>query len=151
MGNNLINENYIRLEQDIHSQKELFELVAQLAIEQKIATNKAEIIVGLKQREKESTTGFQDGFAIPHTQLDTIVHPSILVITTKMELEWSSMDGQPARFFIILLIPKDQAGSTHIKALASVSKMLIHSENREILKNSKNKEEIYQLLQDWIS
>lgn len=151
MGNNLINEDYIKLEQDIHSQDELFEVVANLAIEQNIATNKADIIAGLKKRESESTTGFQDGFSIPHTQLDTIAYPSILVITTKNKLEWNSMDGKPANFFIVLLIPKDQAGSTHIQALSAVSKMLIHSNNRESLKNSTKANEIYQLLQDFVN
>ncbi len=151
MGDNLINQQYIQLEQDIQSQEELFEVVADLAITQQIASNKKAVIAGLKQRENESTTGFQDGFAIPHTQLDTIINPAILVITTKKNLEWNSMDGQPANFFITLLIPKDQAGSTHIQSLAAVSKMLIHTDNREILKNSKKESEIYQLLQEWIT
>ncbi|WP_208587751.1 PTS sugar transporter subunit IIA [Gracilibacillus suaedae] len=139
MGNKLFDINQITLKQPLITQEEVFQLIATIAVEQGIASDPDEVIDGLLKREQESTTGFQDGFVIPHAQVDAIKRPAIIVVSSSVGIEWNALDGKPATFFIALLIPKQEAGTTHIQALASISRMLIHEEKREALAHAENK------------
>ncbi|QTM99122.1 PTS sugar transporter subunit IIA [Sediminibacillus dalangtanensis] len=140
--NKLLSSNQIRLNQSVSSQQEVFDLIGRMAVEAKIASSAALVAEGLKQRELESTTGFQDGFAIPHTQNEAIESPGIIILKSNKGIEWNSLDDKPAQFFIALLIPKEEAGNTHIRALASLSRMLIHEENRRELLRAGDETEI---------
>ncbi|MFC4387851.1 PTS sugar transporter subunit IIA [Gracilibacillus marinus] len=148
MGSKLLELEHIKINQHLTSQQEVFELIASIAVERGIASNSREVVKGLIKREQESTTGFQDGFAIPHAQTDAISEPGIVVVSSKEGIEWSSLDGKPASFFIALLIPKSQAGTTHINALASVSRMLIHESNRVALVDADSSEQVLEVILD---
>ncbi|WP_163583405.1 PTS sugar transporter subunit IIA [Gracilibacillus saliphilus] len=138
MDNTLLDINQIKLKQKLTTQEEVFQLISTIAVEQGVASDPDEVIDGLLKREQESTTGFQDGFAIPHAQVDTIKRPAIIIVSSSVGIEWNALDGKPATFFIALLIPKQEAGTTHIQALASISRMLIHEEKREALAQAEN-------------
>ncbi len=146
MDNKLLDINQIKLKQQLTTQEEVFEEIATIAISQGIATDSNEVVNGLLTRENESTTGFQDGFAIPHAQVDAIKRPAIVVVSSKEGVEWDALDGKPAIFFIALLIPKQEAGTTHIQALASISRMLIYEEKREALANAKDADTVMEEL-----
>ena|SRR5690625_7105708 len=126
----LLNKQLIKYNSHLTNKEEVFNEIASLAVEQGIAANKKRVVKGLIKREKESTTGFFDGFAIPHTKDKTINKASVVIIVNEKGIEWESMDGKPARFFISLLIPEKEAGSTHLNLLATVSKMLVSDEAR---------------------
>ncbi|WP_237648586.1 PTS sugar transporter subunit IIA [Sediminibacillus terrae] len=140
--NRLLSPNQIRLNQSVSSQQKVFELIGRMAVEAGIASSAALVAEGLKQRELESTTGFQDGFAIPHTQNEAIESPGIIIVKSNEGIEWNSLDGKPAQFFIALLIPKEESGNTHIQALASLSRMLIREENRRALLHAVDEVEV---------
>ncbi len=139
---NMLNVNHISLNDHLPTQKDVFERIAELAVVNGIASSKKSIVDGLTAREEESTTGFMDGFAIPHTQVDDIQKPGIVVVSTDQGVEWNSMDGEPARFIIALLIPANEAGTTHLNALASLSRMLMHDEVRRELLSASNAEDV---------
>ncbi|SFL46813.1 PTS system D-fructose-specific IIA component (F1P-forming), Frc family [Gracilibacillus orientalis] len=138
MDNKLLDINQIKLKQQLTTQEEVFEQIAAIAVTQGIASDPEEVVVGLQKREQESTTGFQDGFAIPHAQVDAIKRPAIVVVSSKEGIEWNALDRKPATFFIALLVPKREAGTTHIQSLASISRMLIYEEKREVLAHAED-------------
>lgn len=126
----MLTEKQIQLHATAKSQEEVFNVIAELAVQNEIASSTEGVVAGLKERELQSTTGFQDGFAIPHTQSDVITKPGIIVVRTEQGIDWDSFDDQPAFFFISLLIPKAEAGSTHLQALAALSGALIDDDKR---------------------
>ncbi|WP_163537530.1 fructose PTS transporter subunit IIA [Gracilibacillus sp. YIM 98692] len=138
MDNKLLDINQIKLKQPLTSQQEVFQQIASIAVAQGIASDHNEVVEGLIKREQESTTGFQDGFAIPHAQVDAIKRPAIVIVSSKEGVEWNALDGKPASFFIALLVPKQEAGTTHIQTLASISRMLIYEEKREALTDAED-------------
>ncbi|WP_347835275.1 PTS sugar transporter subunit IIA [Gracilibacillus sp. JCM 18860] len=75
---------------------------------------------------------------MPHVQVDAIKRPAIIIVSSNSGVEWNALDGKPASFFISLLVPKKEAGTTHLQALASISRMLIHKEKREVLASAEN-------------
>ncbi|WDF04912.1 PTS sugar transporter subunit IIA [Shouchella hunanensis] len=127
----MITENQIHLHATAKTQEEVFSTIAEIAVQNGIATDAERVMAGLKEREAQSTTGFLDGFAIPHTQAETITQPGIIVVRTEQGIDWDSFDDQPAFFFISLLIPKEEAGSTHLQALAALSSALMDDEKRD--------------------
>ncbi|MET3656256.1 MULTISPECIES: PTS sugar transporter subunit IIA [Sporosarcina] len=144
--NNLIQPSFIQLNVNATSQSEVFKTIADVAVQNGIATSAQEVVEGLHVREQQSTTGFQDGFAIPHTHAEAIVKPAIVIVRTENGVEWESFDDQPAFFFLSLLIPKTAAGTTHLKALASLSRMLMNEDKRQGLLDAKTNESLAELI-----
>ncbi len=139
---NMLNVSHISLNDNLQKQKDVFKRIAELAVANGIASCEESIVDGLVAREQESTTGFMDGFAIPHTQVNAIQKPGIVIVSTKQGVEWNSMDGEPARFMIALLIPVNEAGTTHLNVLASLSRMLMHDKVRRELLSASNAEDV---------
>lgn len=144
---NLIQPDFIQLQATASSQTGVFQNIADIALENGIATSVEEVVKGLQTREAQSTTGFQDGFAIPHTQTSAVVKPAIVVVRTETGIEWESFDDQPAFFFLSLLIPKSEAGTTHLQALSSLARVLMDESKRQELLDAKTNEELAVLIE----
>lgn len=68
--NTLFSEQNILLNESISSQREVFIKIAEHCVSNNIAISTEELIQALEEREVQSTTGFIDGFAIPHAKRD---------------------------------------------------------------------------------
>lgn len=147
----LLNKQLIKYKTQATSQEDIFNEIAAIAVEQGIAKNKKRVVKGLTKREEESTTGFFDGFAIPHTKDKTIHKAAVVIIVNENGIEWESMDGKPANFFISLLIPEKEAGTTHLNLLAAVSKMLVSDEAREELLQLNSVDDIYNYINNHLN
>lgn len=143
----MIQQNFIQLHATASSQTGVFQNIADIAVENGIATSTEDIVQGLQEREAQSTTGFQDGFAIPHTQADAVIKPAIVIVRTETGIEWESFDDQPAFFFLSLLIPKSEAGTTHLQALAALSRTLMDEDKRQAMLDAKTNEQLSALVE----
>ncbi|MFZ4451326.1 PTS sugar transporter subunit IIA [Salibacterium aidingense] len=128
------------------TQEEVFREIAGQAEQEGITKKPKRIVKGLKEREKQSTTGFQDAIAIPHTKSKEVKQPAIIIVTTKQGVEWNSMDSRPATFFIALLIPEKEEGDTHLKILSSLSRMLMEEKNRTQLLKAPDEKALHAFL-----
>lgn len=138
----IFNLDYICVNERISSQQEAFVKIAQVAADQNLATDRQSVVDGLSRREQEGSTGFMDGFAIPHTKCAAVQKPGVVILTSTQGIEWQSMDGKPARFIISLLIPDSEAGTTHLTLLSHISRLLIHNDIRQNLLNAGTPAEI---------
>ena len=146
----IIQEEKIFLDQTLTTQKEVFEFLAKQAVETGISADEKHVYQRLVERENEGTTGMMDGFAIPHAKDQSISEPSILIVTLNKGIEWNSLDGQLIDFIIALFIPDTEAGTTHLKLLSAVARLLMRNEVTEKLKAAKSKAEIATLLNEKI-
>lgn len=142
----MITEKQIQLHSCASTQEGVFQAIADLAVGNGIAVDGANVVAGLKEREALSTTGFQDGFAIPHTQSDSITKPAVIIVRTETGIEWESFDGKPAFFFISLLVPHGEAGTTHLQALAALSRALMDDESRQAFLAAQSNEQLAHLI-----
>ena len=147
----LIKKEHIYLQETLSSQAEAFDRVAQVAYESGAAQTKQAVIHGLAQREAESTTGFIEGFAIPHAKLKDITEATVIIIQNKAGIEWNALDQTPVTFIIALLIPDAEAGSTHLNLLSSVSRMLVHEDARQQLLEASSPDDILNTFSSYIS
>lgn len=117
------------------TQKEALHALAEQAFERGKIADTEIFYQELCNREKESTTGFGNGVAIPHARHSVVQEAGILVARCKKNLEWNSMDGEPVNVCICLIAPDDQ-NDFHLKTLAKISRRMIHDDFIDTLKNA---------------
>ena len=106
-----------------------------------------DIIKAIMKREELGSTGIGRGIAVPHTK-----HPSVdkLVGTVGVSvdgLDFDSLDGEKVQLFFLLVSPPDRPGD-HLRALENISRQLRDETFCRFLKQSKNTEDIMQLLEE---
>ncbi|MFC7395538.1 PTS sugar transporter subunit IIA [Scopulibacillus cellulosilyticus] len=130
------------------SKKSALKQIAELAEQINVVTDRKAFYKGLMNREKEVTTGFGNGVAIPHCKIDEVIKPSVLVFKFADAIDWQSLDDQPVKLAISLAVPSADAGTEHLKMLSTISRQLIHEDFRNGLLNSTTKEEIIALFKN---
>ena len=73
-----------------------------------VASNQAQaawreaILRSLQEREKQSSTGMQDGFAIPHARMDEPIQNTLVSLAILREgMDFDAIDGQPTRTVVL--------------------------------------------------
>ncbi|MEM6672670.1 MAG: PTS sugar transporter subunit IIA [Planctomycetota bacterium] len=85
-------------------------------------------------RERSMSTGMEQGVAIPHAAVEDIseIVGAMGVVRRDEGLEFESIDGQPARVVVLLVIPKNQK-LLHIRTLADIARVLTKDSVRQKL------------------
>lgn len=128
---NIVQENTIFLDVELQSKEDVLSFIADAAQKAGIASNAEAYRLALSIREKETTTGFGFGIAIPHAKIPEIQRAAVLVVKLKDGVEWGALDNQPVRVAIALAVPEREAGNTHLKLLSLLAKRLMHADFRE--------------------
>ncbi|MGO1264498.1 MAG: PTS sugar transporter subunit IIA [Brevibacterium aurantiacum] len=131
------------------SQKDALSQIASLAVNRGYASGIDEVLQGLTAREAQMSTALMDGIAIPHAKHAAITEPALIVVRFSDPVAWPDEDHQVS-VAVAMLIPEAQAGTTHLKLLAKVSRALMNEELRTTL-TSAPAEDIYPPLHDRLS
>lgn len=146
--NQLISEERVFLDEHVENKNDLFKKVDEKAFEMEIINKKGVLYKALLKREEESSTAFDDGFAIPHGKAEGILKPAIFIYRLSNKIDWESLDGSDTNIAIILAIPKTEETNTlHLKIISGVARKLIYDDFRNSMKNAKTPKEIIDLLQ----
>ena len=81
------------------------------------------VVERLTERERLGSTGFGGGIAIPHGKIDGLDHVVGIFARLAQPVDFASIDDEPVDLVFMLLSPTD-AGASHLKALAQVSRVL---------------------------
>jgi len=148
MNNEILLQETILLDINVNNQEELFALIANKGIDlNRIKAKKVDKIVkAFLSREQEGSTGFEDGFAIPHAQSKYILEPTIFVVRLSNDIEWETFDEKPVKVAIALLVPESRRSSDHLAMLGSVSKKLMDETFRQQLKTATSAKQVQELL-----
>lgn len=126
-----VKPSQVFLNQSASSVDEVLAFLAARAAEAGIATDEEAVLAALKAREAEGTTGMTGGFAIPHCKSAAVSQAAVFVVKFAEPIDWASMDGEPIRVAISLLVPDSEAGTTFLKLLSQVAMMLMQEEFRD--------------------
>lgn len=128
---------------DIHadSQDVALARVAGMAEECGYTTDPDGVLAGLQAREAQMTTALMDGIAIPHAKHPAISEAALLVLRFSEPVDWPT-EKTPVSVAVAMLVPEAQAGTTHLKLLAKVSRALMDEDLRATLLSG-NSDEIY--------
>lgn len=144
----MLEQKNIFLSHNLKTRNEVFKFISQKAVLLNVISkeNTQKLIDAFIKRENESTTGFEDGFAIPHSRIKEIKKPTIIIVRCPEGVEWKSMDGQPIRVMIALLIPVDNSSSIHMDTLSKVATLLLDPIFRKNMKELKTEKEVFTYL-----
>src|SRR5699024_6453708 len=104
MNSEIFNQQHIIFEETAKTQDEVFRKIAEVAYEQGFVSSVEEFYKGLLEREEESTTGFKDGIAIPHSKNHAVLKPGMFLMKFSESIEWNALDKQPVRVAFALTI-----------------------------------------------
>ena len=97
------------------------------------------------ERENRLSTGMKFGIAIPHGKTATVDRLVACVGISKSPIPFDSLDGQPARIFIMTLSPPEKTGP-HLQFLAEVSQLFKDEERRARVIEAKSPGELLSLI-----
>jgi Kef-type K+ transport system membrane component KefB/mannitol/fructose-specific phosphotransferase system IIA component (Ntr-type) len=97
----------------------------------------------LMEREKEMSTGLQDGIAIPHAKIEGIDKIICAIGISKEGVDFNSLDGKPSHFFFLILSPV--GGVNRLELLSQIAKTMDEETKKQLL-NATSAEEVFDIL-----
>ncbi len=105
----------------------------------------AQVLAELEEREKLGSTGFGRGVAIPHARIAGINRPVAAFLRLDAPVVFDAADAMPVDIVFGLLSPEN-AGATHLHALAAISRMMRDERMHAALIQAADAEVLYGLL-----
>ncbi|MGC4032123.1 MAG: PTS sugar transporter subunit IIA [Tepidisphaeraceae bacterium] len=126
----------------------LRELVTTLAQAGAVAESAVEeIVAALIKREKNGSTGFGKGVAVPHVKHPAVSKMAGGIGRSDAGIDFSALDGQPV-FSMFLLLSPDNQPTQHLQAMNIVFSNLQKDMFRKFLRQSDTKQKIVDLLDE---
>lgn len=119
----IISKNLILSINESKNIDEVLGVISQKLVDLKFATDFKLVLDGFKNREKQGSTGLQDGIAIPHVSSKAIKEAKIIVVKLKKPVDWKSLDGKPVDFVIAIAVPENSQNK-HFELLTAISSKL---------------------------
>lgn len=120
----MVSEACIELGMEFESKDAVLRRVAELAVRHPaLRSHSAEAVYNaMKKRESIGSTGFGNGFALPHCRLDDIQQFVVGLLTIPHGVSFDSMDDQPVRVVVFMVTPTTQT-NVHIRLLSEISRI----------------------------
>jgi nitrogen PTS system EIIA component len=128
----------------VANKKALFQQLAMAAGRRTDLAPKA-IAAVLSERERLGSTGFGGGVAIPHGKIEGLNSVFGYFARLTAPVDFQSVDDLPVDLVFMILSPLD-AGADHLKALASVSRVLRDRNTVAKLRGARSRDAIFALL-----
>ncbi len=104
-----------------------------------------EALDGLVDREAAGSTGVGQGVAIPHARLSGLDRVRAVFMRLETPVAFGAVDEKPVDLLVALFAPKD-ADSSHLRALARISRMMRQPELREQLRQARSADAVHVML-----
>ena len=145
-----MSEDRIIIDLKSREKEEVFEEMAPLFVADNVidADELDEFIEGLKEREKLTATGMQDGIAVPHAKSPSVHKIALELGISKEGVNFESMDGQPSKYIFMIAAPKGTK-EEHLDLLAMISELSYSEEVLEKLSQAQTKSEVLEILENF--
>lgn len=107
--------------------------------------HRAAALDALFARERLATTGMEHGVALPHATVEFLDQAVAAVALSPTGVPFESMDGQPARILILLIIPRRMV-QAHVRTLAAIARLLDSERMRQELLAADRAEQIIDVI-----
>ncbi len=134
----------IRHDLSVSNKRALLNQLAQIA-GQRLNIDSGRIADAIADRERMGSTGFGGGVAIPHGKMDGLERIYGLAVRLAEPIGYKAIDGAPVDLIFLLLSPPD-AGAEHLKALATVSRLVRHAPTLEKLRGARTRDALAAVL-----
>jgi len=142
-----LNENLINLELNTDNKEDaLIGMVKLLKKEDRIESED-KFLAKIIEREREGSTGFGRGIAVPHGKSETVNKLSLSIGRSKKGIEYHSMDGRKVN--LIFMVADYQGYSPeYLQLVSSLISWLRDDKFRKELLDAENKSEFIKLFEN---
>jgi len=103
------------------------------------------LVSAVLAREQAGSTGIGDGMAIPHARSSRLASPRMSVGLATRPIDFHAADGKPVVLVFLLAVP-ETAPQSHLKALASLSRIAMDKKLLRRITKAATAEDLYALL-----
>ncbi|EFI8119593.1 PTS 2-O-a-mannosyl-D-glycerate transporter subunit IIABC [Escherichia coli] len=137
-----LNARFTSREEAIHA------LTQRLAALGKISSTE-QFLEEVYRRESLGPTALGEGLAVPHGKTAAVKEAAFAVGTLSEPLQWEGVDGPEAVDLVVLLaIPPNEAGTTHMQLLTALTTRLADDEIRARIQSATTPDELLSALDD---
>jgi PTS system nitrogen regulatory IIA component len=129
---------------DLATKHDVLEAVAQ-QFAKVYGIDSAGVLKALEERERLGSTGFGRGVAIPHARHSRVPRPQVVLLRLTNAVDFDAADGMPVDLVFGMISPEN-AGATHLHALAAISRLVRDEAMHEAMSDAPNEEALYALL-----
>ncbi|EFE0408536.1 PTS 2-O-a-mannosyl-D-glycerate transporter subunit IIABC [Escherichia coli] len=137
-----LNARFTSREEAIHA------LTQRLAALGKISSTE-QFLEEVYRRESLGPTALGEGLDVPHGKTAAVKEAAFAVATLSEPLQWEGVDGPEAVDLVVLLaIPPNEAGTTHMQLLTALTTRLADDEIRARIQSATTPDELLSALDD---
>jgi mannitol/fructose-specific phosphotransferase system IIA component (Ntr-type) len=143
----VIQPDLIKIGLEAHSKWEAIEELIDLLINahELRMVDRAEVTEAVMNRERSLSTGLEHGLAVPHGAVSCVHDILVTMGTSQQGVPFESVDGQPARLVVLLVIPQGSF-QRHVRTLATIARLASDRELRERVYNAEAPEEVMEAI-----
>jgi mannitol/fructose-specific phosphotransferase system IIA component (Ntr-type) len=106
-----------------------------------------EVVAAIIQRERNGSTGFGKGVAVPHVKHPKVKKMAGTVGRSETGIDFAALDHQPVYSVVLLLSPENQP-QQHLQAMNIIFSSLQKDMFRRFLRQSTTRQAIQELLEE---
>lgn len=145
MLDKMLVKDCIKLNLNAKSKTEVIDELIDVLYSNGRLNDKNEFRKTILKREEQSSTGLEEGIAIPHGKSASVKIPTVAFGLSKDGIDYDSLDGEPSKLFFMIAAPAD-ATDSHIETLSQLTSLLLDDNIREQLLNVKTEQEVLDIL-----
>ncbi len=147
MLSELLNPEAVRIPLQAKTKDEAIRELVELVEKAHGLSSDGDILSRVVRRESMMSTGIGNGVAIPHGKTRQVDQLVAACAVSPAGVDFEAVDGEPATLFILLVSPENVRGP-HVKALASISRLLKEQSVRDSLRDAGSPEGFLKALRE---
>lgn len=124
------------------NQYEVMKHIAALAEETGFVKESQAFLRALLEREKEGTTGFGHGVAIPHGKCPEVEQTGVIICKLNQPVNWRAIDGESVELVIALAISPQHTKHEHLAMISKLARALMDDAFLQDIKKAHNPQAI---------
>ncbi len=138
----VLKKEHIALGLSAASKEDVLEKLIDLLYENGALSDKKAFTEDVMERERVSSTGIGNSIAIPHGKSANVIETTAAIARLEKPITWSSADGEPVSFVVLLAVNENDKGVTHVKLLSQMARKLASEETCKRLMDAADADEV---------
>lgn len=143
----MLDKKFIKMNLTGKTKDEILQEMVDILNEGGVLNNKEEYLKVVREREATSSTGLEEGIAIPHGKTKAVKKATVAFGKSKEGVDFNSLDGKKSRLFFMIAAPEGTTDS-HIEMLSKITNKLLNDEFKDKLEKAETAEEIIALFNE---
>lgn len=143
----MLDKKFIKMNLNGKTKDEILQEMVDILNEGGVLNNKEEYLKVVREREATSSTGLEEGIAIPHGKTKAVKKATVAFGKSKEGVDFNSLDGEKSRLFFMIAAPEGTTDA-HIEMLSKITNKLLNDEFKDKLEKAETAEEIIALFNE---